>query len=122
MSQKERPEISLNSIPNLPASFLPGKYDAVFILGIANKTFPDKKIKNWPVAYKIVRWFRYSMLDGYRKTFTLDPENYPQVKQYVEESVSYIKKEKFKNRLRSVHTIMIVYDRHGKQIVKLIKV
>lgn len=62
------------------------------------------------------------MLEGYRKSFTLDPENYPQVKKYVEESISYIRKEKAKNRLRSVHTIMIVYDRHGKCIVKLIKV
>lgn len=30
MSQKiQRPEISLETIPNLPWSFIPGKYDAV---------------------------------------------------------------------------------------------
>ena len=132
---QQRPPISRRTIPNLPWSFEPNKSDVCFVLGVANQSWPirDKTLpKDWPVAYKTVRWNRLSILRdnipewkendkqySYRKTMTGKKLT---IQDFITHSIESIRKEKEKGKIQSVHSILVVYDPHGKDEAEIIAI
>lgn len=129
----ERPAISRRTIPNLPWNFEPRKDSICFILGLANQSWPRKDApKDWPVAYKTVRWHRLDILKENREEFKNDGKNYVYLKDstgkkhsiqdFIDRSIASIKTEKSKGKLKSVHSIAVFYDPHGADEMKIIKI
>lgn len=130
-----RPSISRRTIPNLPWSFEPRKESVCFVLGLANTSWPRKEKdlpKDWPVAYKTVRWHRLDILKENREEFQLDGKNYVYLKDFtgkkhsiqdfIDKSIASIKSEKAKGKLKSVHSIAIFYNPHGEDEMQIVEV
>lgn len=113
-----RPSPSRESVPNLPWSFQPNSDDIVFVLGLAHTTWPirDPKLpKDWPIAYKIVRWYRLNVSKqataAYREKMSTA---------HIQQSVAAIKEEKARGAIRSVCKILVVDDPHGRNAITVI--
>lgn len=132
---KQRPEISRRTIPNLPWSFKPNKKDVCFVLGLSNTSWPRKEKylpKDWPVAYKNVRWHRLSILRSNEEEFKNDGKNYVYLKDFtgkkhsvqdfINNSIASIKREKAKGKLKSVRSIAVFYNPHGEDEMQIIEV
>ena len=132
---KQRPEISHRTIPNLPWSFEPNKKDVCFVLGLSNTSWPRKEKylpKDWPVAYKNVRWHRLSILRSNEEEFKNDGKNYVYLKDFtgkkhsvqdfINNSIASIKREKAKGKLKSVRSIAVFYNPHGEDEMQIIEV
>ena len=130
-----RPAISRHTIPNLPWSFEPNKKDVCFVLGLSNTSWPRKEKdlpKDWPIAYKIVRWNRLDILKENREEFKNDGKNYVYLKDFtgkkhsiqdfIDKSIANIKGEKAKGKLKSVHSIAVFYNPHGEDELQIIEV
>jgi len=127
MKTKTRPEVSRLTIPNLPWSLYPNKRDLAFVLGVANV----KPEANWGVYYKIVRWHRLSILNDKREEFDAEGKNYVYLKdtvgqghtvqEFIDRAAESIQKEKAQGGLRSVHSVLIVYNPHGENEQTVIK-
>lgn len=119
-----RPNISRRTIPNLPWGFIPEKTSVCFVLGIANTSWPRKDAtKGWPIAYKILRWHRLDILRTSKQEFLEHGKQYVYrkdstgkwrtIQEFIDRSIEAIKKEKSKGKIRSVHSIAVVFDPHG---------
>lgn len=130
-----RPAISRRTIPNLPWSFEPNKKDICFVLGLSNTSWPRKEKdlpKDWPVAYKNVRWHRLSILRSNEEEFKNDGKNYVYLKDmtgkkhsiqdFIDKSIASIKSEKAKGKLKSVHSIAVFYNPHGEDELQIVEV
>lgn len=128
-----RPPIARQSIPNLPWSFEPNKKDVCFVLGLSNTSWPRKDApKNWPIAYKTVRWHRLSILKSNKPEFQKDRKNYVYLKDFtgkkhsvqdfIDKSIASIKSEKAKGKLKSVHSIAVFYNPHGEDELQIVEV
>jgi hypothetical protein len=132
---KTRPTISRRTIPNFPWNFEPRKESVCFVLGLANLSWPRKEKdlpKDWPIAYKTVRWHRMDILKENREEFQLDGKNYVYLKDltgkkhsiqdFIDKSIASIKSEKAKGKLKSVHSIAVFYDPHGKDEMQIVEI
>lgn len=130
-----RPTISRHTIPNLPWGFEPNKKDVCFVLALSNTSWPRKEKdlpKDWPVAYKNVRWHRLSILRSNEEEFKNDGKNYVYLKDmfgkkhsvqdFIDKSIASIKSEKSKGKLKSVHSIAVFYNPHGEDELQIVEV
>lgn len=128
-----RPNISRRTIPNLPWCFIPHKESVCFVLGIANTSWPRKDTpKDCPIAYKTVCWHRMDILRTNKQEFLENGKQYVYLKDttgkkhsiqdFIDRSIEAIKKEKIKGKLRSVHSIAVIFDPHGKDEIEVIPV
>lgn len=125
-----RPNISRRTIPNLPWGFIPEKESVCFVLGIANTSWPQKDApKGWPIAYKTLRWHRLDILRANKQEFLQHGKQYVYLKDttgqghtiqaFIDRSIEAIKKEKSKGKIRSVHSIAVIFDPHGKDELEI---
>lgn len=130
-----RPLISRRTIPNLPWSFEPDKKDVCFVLGLSNTSWPRKKdllLKDWLIAYKIIRWHRLSIFRDNEEEFKNDGKNYVyfkdttgkkhSIQDFIDESIASIKSEKAKGKLKRVHSIAVFYNPHGEDELQIVEV
>jgi hypothetical protein len=90
------------------------------------------KKKSWPIAYKTVRWHRMDILRKNKEEFLEHGKQYVyledttgknhSIQDFINRSIESIKKEKSKGKLRSVHSIAVIFDPHGKDEIEVIPV
>ncbi len=104
-------------------------------MGLSNTSWPRKEKdlpKDWPVAYKNVRWHRLSILRSNEEEFKNNGKNYVYLKdttgkkhsirEFIDQSVESIKVEKAKGKLKSVHSIAVFYNPHGEDEMQIIEI
>lgn len=97
---KKRAPVSRRTLPNLPWDFRRDPPQRqVFVMGIANKRTERVNGEPWPVVYKIVRWYRLSLL-----RFTTQAKQNARVKAFIAERSADVIEE----GLRSVHTLCVI--------------